>query len=278
MKKRLSLSRIFKQRDKLFQAIRPYTDIELTGTTLYDFVADVYRVLPNYVSHDAVFESCRAFAGTTLTRKLAAEFAWRISGNIDLLISGTPVLPWAQQIKDEWVPLQVIQVDQTTRRNKSGFLFLCRALAGSFCPGTFEQFLSRASCSAIAHVVGFSRAMPHTNSLYFTNLRFWALVEVSKSFDQPQFQQVDCAPAMREHNRKIIAVRTRHMPCPKQYEHLCEQCPIGYDVCRASIYAKKLEQQLCEKCNQSAYFDLTRSTEMCLQCWQLKTSRHLSGA
>jgi hypothetical protein len=278
MKKRLSLSRIFKQRDKLFQTIRPYVGLQLSGDTVHDLVTDIYRVLPNYVSHDAVFESCRVLAGEELTKKAAAEFAWLLAGNIDLLIRGTPALPWTRQVSDEWVPVQVIQVDQTTRRNKPGFLFKCRALAGSFCPATFEQFLSRASCAAIAHIVGFSRAMPHTNSLYFTNLRFWALVEAVKSGEQPQFQQVDCATAMREHNRRILAVRTRSQPCPKDYQHLCEQCPVGYDTCKASIYAKNLEQRSCPNCNTLAYFDLTRSDELCLQCWKLKTLRHMSGA
>jgi len=278
MKKRLSLSRIFKQRDKLFQNIHPYIGLRISGDTLHDLVNDIYRVLPNYVSHDAVFESCRVFAGTELSRKTAAEFAWQLAGNIDLLISAKPVLPWTRQIADEWVPLQVIQVDQTTRRNKAGFIFVCRALAGSFCPATFEQFLSRASCSAIARIVGFSRAMPYTNGLYFTNLRFWGLIEAVKSIENPQFQQVDCATAMRAHNRRILAIRTRTQPCPRDYQHPCEACPIGYNVCKASIYPKQLEQRLCPNCNMTTYFDLTRSTELCLQCWRLKRLWHASGA
>lgn len=68
MKKRLSLSRIFKQRDKLFQTIRLYVGLRLSGETIHDFVTDIYRVLPNYVSHDAVFESCRVLAGEELTK------------------------------------------------------------------------------------------------------------------------------------------------------------------------------------------------------------------
>jgi len=270
MKKRLSLSRIFKQRDKLFQTIKPYIDIRLTGESLHDLVADVYRVLPNYVSNDAVFESCRILAGTKLDRKTAAELAWRIAGNIDLLIKSKPVLPWVGQVKDEWVPVQVIRVDPSSRYKKFGSTFLCRALAGSFCPSTFEQSLSSASCSAIARVVGFSKNMPHTNSLYFTNLRFWAFIEAVKSSDRPQFQQVDCAPAMRAHNRRILAIRTRNQPCPKDFQHLCEHCPIGYDTCRASIYAKNLERRACPACNTLSYFDLTRSDELCLQCWKAK--------
>lgn len=278
MKKRLSLSRIFKQRDKLLQAAKPYIGARIVAATFQDFIADIYRVLPNYVSHDAVFESCRPLAGYELTSKSASVFAWLIAGNVDLLISGVPVVPWVSQAIDEWIPVQVTQVDATARRDNPGFLFTCRALAGAYCPGVFEQFLSRASCAAVARTVGFSRNMPHTNSAYFTSLRFWAFIEVAKSKEQPQFQQIDCAPAMREHNRRILALRTRHAPCPKEYEHLCEHCPVGYGTCRGSLYARGLELRMCSGCNTSAYFDLARSDALCFQCWRVKNFRHVSGA
>jgi hypothetical protein len=273
MKKRLSLSRIFKQRDKLLEIIRPYTNLNINAATLHDLTDDIYRVLPNYVSHDAVFETCRSLVGQPFDKRVAAEFAWRVAGNIDLLLDSRPVLPWTRQVEDEWMPIQVSRVDAASRRNNPGYIFMCRTLAGSYCPGAFSQFMSRASCAAISRIVGFSRNRPYTNGLYFTNLRFWALIEADKSVESLHFQQVDCAPAMQEHNRKIIAVRTRMAPCPQHFDHPCERCVVGRDSCNASIFLRSLVKGECSVCATQSYFDLDRSDKICFLCWQ---SGHLA--
>jgi hypothetical protein len=266
MKKKFNIARVFKQREKLFLALKPYIGALLSGQVFTDVVEDIYPALPDNVSHDAVFESTRCLAGVELTRKIAAEFAWRISGNIDLLTHGRPVIPWTMQIRDEWVPVQIIRVEQAHRHYRPGYLFHCRALAGSPCPLVFEQFLSRGSCAGIARTVGFNSVTPYTNGLHFTNLRMWVGVEAARSAEAPQFQQVDCSAAMKAHNKKLIAIRTRAQPCPRNFSHLCEHCEIGYDECPAAIFPKRLEKKLCENCNEVRYFDPTRHDKYCMAC------------
>jgi hypothetical protein len=277
MKKRLSLSRVFKQRDKLLQTIRPYTGFSITGRTLKDLTDDVYRMLPDCVSHDAVFETCRTLAGLQLDKKTAAEFAWRVAGNIELLVDAIPVIPWTRQIADEWMPIQVTRVDAATLRNNHGYLFECRTLAGSYCPGVFSQYMSRASCSAISRRVGFSKNCPYTNGLYFTNLRFWGFIEVARSAESLHFQQVDCSTALQAHNRKIIAVRTRREPCPQSFDHPCERCVVGRDVCHASIFSRQLVKKHCEFCETASYFDLDRSDTVCFLCGQSGQFAQIAG-
>lgn len=267
MKKKLSLTRIHNQRDKLFQALRPFVDKQIIAGTLQDLIQDVYRALPPHISHDAVFESCRTLAGCALDRKAAAEFAWRLAGNIDILSAGNPVIPWSRQCQDEWMPVQVMRVDPARNRNKSGYSFQFRVQAGSACPMLFEQFMPRASCAGIANIVGFSRNSPYTNGAYFTNLRFWILAEAAKSNESLYFHRVDCSPAMQAYNKKIIAVRTRSMPCPSNFDHPCEHCVVGYDTCPAALFAKHLVQDTCKNCNRRTYFDTARSTELCITCW-----------
>jgi hypothetical protein len=282
MKKRFSLTRVFKQRDKIFQAIKPYIDRPIFGDTVRDLVADVYRVLPNYVSHDAVFESSRglasgALAGATLERKIAAEFAWRLAGNIDKLIAGQPVLPWTRQSADEWLPVLVTRVDDAYRRGKTGCIFHMRVLAGSPCPMLFTQFMSRASCAAISKRIGFSRNIPYVHGAYVTGLRFWAHIDAGKSNESLFFREVDCTPSMRAGNRKILEIRARLQPCPRNYQHECMNCAIGYDTCIAAIFARELTLQLCPRCNLNARFDLTRSEEICLMCWQRNSFKNPAG-
>lgn len=266
MKKRFSIGRVFKQRDKLFLALRPYIGANISGQVFKDLVEDLYPKLPDTVSHDAVFESSRILAGLVLERKTAAEFAWRLAGNISLLNAGTPVAVWTMQVSDEWVPVQILRVDAANKNYRSGYIFHCRALAGSPCPMIFEQFLSRASCAAISRTVGFNNTMPYTNGLHFTNLRMWVGVEAARSTDVPQFQQVDCSSAMQQHNKKLLAIRTRLQPCPQNFEHPCEHCEIGYNECPAAIFPKRLEKKLCENCGETRYFDPSREGNSCLAC------------
>jgi hypothetical protein len=277
MKKRFSLTRVFKQRDKLFQAIRPYIARPIRGNTLTDLVTDIYRVLPNYVSHDAVFESSRYLIGDGLHRKVAAEFVWRLSGNIDKLINGQPVLPWTRQSENEWVPVLVLRVDPAIRRERPGHLFHFRVLAGTSCPMLFSQFMSRASCAGISHIVGFSRNIPYVNSAYFTGLRFWVHIDAERSRDNLFFYEVDCTPSMKAHNRKILEIRLRVAPCPNSYQHDCINCTVGYDTCIAAIFAKQLTAKLCAECNQQSYFDLTRSEAMCVTCWRQRILKNTAG-
>jgi hypothetical protein len=209
------------------------------------------------------------------TRKFAAEFVWRLAGNIDLLSKGEPVIPWTRQIHDEKLPVQVTHVDPGYRHGTPGHFFRLRALAGSFCPGVFEQFFSRGSAKAISRVVGFSRAMPYSNPAYFVGLRFIGCVEANKSKEMPYFGPIDCSPAMKSYNKKIIAIRTRRKPCPRNYEHACEQCPVGADKCKAGIFLRGLIMRYCSTCNKMRQFDISRSEEMCYPCWaEARIKRH----
>lgn len=278
MKKSFKLSQIAKQRDKLFTAIRPYIGLELTATTFTDFVDDVYKTLPPITSHDILFESCRALTGSTLEQRQAAEFSWRLAGNMPVLLSGRPVVPWTKQIDDEWMPVLITHADPAVRRGKSGQLFRFQALAGSYCPLTFEQFMSRASCAAISRFIGFSRAVPYTNPLYFVRLQMLVLADRNKSAEYPQFQQVDCSAGMQARNKQIIKIRLRQLPCPKNYERLCEHCPVGAAQCAASLFTRPLESRYCATCNRITYFDMTRSDSLCLKCWSAKRFRNPAEA
>jgi hypothetical protein len=268
MNKRFSLQRILKLRDKLIQALRPYLDKHIVGETVSDLAEDVYNALPPFTSHDAGFETCRCLAGTQLTMATAAEFAWRIAGNLDNLLNGVPVVPWSRQLTDEWLPVQVLRLDPAYKRGKNGFMARFRVLAGSYCPGIFEQFLSQASCAAIAYAVGFSRTRPYTYSAHLTNLRFAVLVEAARSAEQLYFKEIDCPAAMKAHNIELIDIRVRNKPCLFNYDHMCESCSEGYITCPAAIFQQPLISQHCPKCDNTRPFDLSRSSELCLNCWQ----------
>ena len=199
---------------------------------------------------------------------VAAEFAWRLAGNLDNLLNGIPVVPWSRQLTDEWMPVQILRLDLTNRRGKSGFLTRFRVLAGSYCPGIFEQFLTRASCAVIARAIGFSRSRPYMHGSHLTNLRLAVFIEAARSSEQLYFKEIACPAAMKAHNIELIDIRVRNKPCLFNYDHMCESCAEGYITCPAAVFQQPLSLEHCPKCDSVRAFDLSRSAEMCFNCWQ----------
>lgn len=265
-----SYIRIRNCRDRLAsRALRPYVDATITGDTLRDVCRDILSELPDSVSQPAVFDSVRALAGTKLTKRVAGALAWRLAGNIERLKNGQPVLPWTRQIEDELVPVRVENVRPYKRKNTFGYLFDCRALAGSPCPMLFTQFFSQNSCRAISQTLGFSApwgAYPYTTAMHFVQLFFFAHVEAAKSRETPYFSTVSVSSSMFRDNRTLIEVRTRARPCPEQYEHSCIHCWIGYDQCQYATHPHTYVTRFCASCNSDGFFDPNDSGLMCNRC------------
>lgn len=267
--KLVSFRTAIKYRDLLFTRLAPYVGTTIVGQTFKDFFDDVYDVLPKSVSHDAVFESIRLLAGTQFDRKSAAAFCWRMGGNIHTLIGGGVVVPWTRQVRDEWVPIQIDSLEPFMRKNKAGYLFHCIVVAGSPCPVKFSQFVSRAACFAIGRSSGFTSRrgrMPFVYPEYLTKLIFYGLIDAQRSEEKPYFTKVRNSSAAVTHNRQILDIRYRLQPCPRDYQHDCKQCILGYDACMAAIRPQRLQLMMCSVCNKETYFEQRSVGLVCLAC------------
>jgi hypothetical protein len=268
--KAFSYKRVKDRRDKLFQlALRPYLDAKISGDTVNDVCNDILAYLPVTVSRSALFESIRVLAGTRLSRQEAKTLAWRLAGNIDKLVDGIPVLPWTQQIEDEIVPVCVENVRPMYKRKRAGFLFACRALAGSPCPTLFTEFVSARSCAAISRTLGFSAPFgpyPYSSAFQFVNLLFNAHIEASRSHTMPSFITVTASAGMIKANREKIEVRCRAKPCPEAFEHPCTGCWVGYDQCDFAVHPRTYEVRICPSCHAEGYFDPADFGLECLNC------------
>lgn len=265
-----SYQRIKARRDKLFYtALHPYIDCHLTGSTPHDLTKDIINVLPASVSEGAVFESVRVLAGCRLTKKMAAELAWRLSGNVDRLAAGIPVIPWTQQVADELVPVRLEDMQPMRKKKVKGYLFHCRALAGTPCPNLFTQFISLSSCRGIAETLGFSKPWgpyPCRTPLHFVNLLFYAHIEADKSKTQPSFTKVSTSSSMLRENREKIEIRCRTKPCPEQFTHPCAFCWVGYDNCPAAVHPTTYVARECATCNSMGWFNPGEASLSCQQC------------
>lgn len=265
-----SYSRIKARRDKLFRdALRPYIDAHIVGTVVYDMSKDILAELPDTAVQAAVFSSVRALAGTTLNEAAAGELAWRIAGNVDLLIDGVPILPWTRQIADEHVPVCVISVQPYFRKNNSGQLLKCRALAGTPCPMSFSQFLSDNNCRSISRTLGFSAPWgqyPYSAPAQFVNLLFFAHIEASRSGETPCFAKVSASGSMIKANRQLLEVRCRAAPCPRGYDHSCAVCHVGHVDCVYAVHPITYTPQYCNNCKIDSFFDPKDAGLICVRC------------
>ena len=265
-----SYQRVLGRRNKIFgSALRPYIDQTICGDSVKDLCNDILSVLPEKVSPGAMFESVRAVAGTQLTTKDAAALAWRLAGNYDKLVAGVPVLPWTQQLHDEMVPVCIEDMQPMRRHKVPGFLFYCRALAGSPCPMLFTQFTSLSSCRGIAQTLGFSAPWgpyPYTTPLHFVNLLFHAHVEVGLSGATPGFNKVSASSGMLKENRRKIEIRCRTKPCPQMFGHPCAFCWVGYDNCPAAVHPTTYVERDCATCNAVGWFNPGDPGTTCQQC------------
>jgi|APCry1669189034_1035192.scaffolds.fasta_scaffold00153_15 hypothetical protein len=269
---KFNFSAIKKRRNRIAAFLSEnYVGVTLVGDLIRGMTDGLLHFLPPTVSAPAVFETVRALAGTALDRRKAQEFAWRLAGNIDKLIAGEPVLPWTRQREDEVVPVRVELVIPTRRRDDFGFIFQCRALAGSPCAMLFPQFFSSRSCKVLSRVVGFSNTPwgPHQYggvAAHFTNLMFFAHIEAARSHERPAFQNISIGSGLLRANKELIEVRCRSKPCPFGYEQACGNCYMGYGECSYAVHPQTFVEQHCRTCDTVSFFNPDEPGFMCINC------------
>lgn len=270
--KKFNYSTIKKRRNNIAAFLTSnYLNQPITADNLYAITNELLNMLPSTVVATAVFDSVRVLSGTTIDRRFAQEFAWRLAGNVDRLVDGHPVSPWTRQLEDEVVPVRVERVVPTRRRQDFGFLFYCRVLAGTSCPMQLNQFFSARSCKILSRVVGFSNTPWGAHQYggvgqHFTNLMFFAHILAERSYDRPAFQNISISSSMLKANKALLDVRCRTKPCPTGFEHPCANCHIGYNECSYAVHPATFVEQHCRSCNTLSFFDSDDPGIMCVNC------------
>lgn len=248
-----------------------YLNIPISGDVIFALSNGLMDFFPATVAVSAVFESVRLLAGTSLDRRAAQEFAWRLAGNVDRLIAGEPVTAWSRQLEDEVIPVRVESVTPTRRRNDFGFLFHCRVLAGSPCPMQITQFFSARSCKILSRVVGFSNTPWGLHQYggvgqHFVNLMFFAHIEAERSYERPSFRKISVASSMLKANKELLEVRCRTRPCPRNFENSCVNCYVGYNECSYATHPTTFVEHHCRSCNSLSFFESDNIGLMCINC------------
>lgn len=264
---------ILAHRDRLVRrAFRPMGPIMLRGQFLDELVGRVMGLLPDDIRHDPVFESLRYLSGKKLTDTESLAAAWRIAGNVPRLRRGLPAPPWAVQTEKEWVPLEVISGKPFRNQwNRIGSFFEFRVLAGTPCPMKISAFWSAELCRMVSRRLGFSSPWHHypfKSPMEFVRLRCVVLIDPGLSRLKPAFKDFHEEPpaSIIIWNRKVLKIRKRIRPCPRQWTHPCHKCAIGYENCIGGVHRLNYKRRTCLSCGKEAYFDDDLSTDRCLSC------------
>jgi hypothetical protein len=267
------IAAVLQLRDRLVErAFAPMSGVTISGIFLDELTTRALQVLPARTSRDAVFESIRHLAGHSLDAEEMLVTAWRLAGNVQRLQNGIPVPPWAAQVAEEWVPLEVLRGTVfRNHRGKLGHLFHFRVLAGTPCPMRLKMFWSHGLCRVVSRIVGFSapwHKYPYLSPLEFVRLRLFAKLDPARSTKEPRFWEMQCPPPMVTWNRQILRVRKRVDPCPRGWSHACTTCVLGYVSCPAAVHKLDYMQRLCPHCGELEYFDDDVAAGKCMRCYR----------
>jgi hypothetical protein len=279
-----SIGNVLQLRVKLRQdpSLLRYLGRRLVDEDFKDFLQKLLELLPDSILIQTLRLSILDLVGHTLTVETLDRTAWRIAGNIARLQSGHHVPVWNRQATDEYVPLQIIRVVQTTRFEREHADLWFQVLAGTPTGQVIKKTWSRRFCAVASGRLGFSkpwRALAFKDVRQLFGMRCYGLIEVSRCGTSPDFEQLWLSDdderirpdALYKHNARLLKMRLRESPafkCPKNYPDslLCHTCVIGQDECPVSVHPKTYVQQMCPACNEFTWFDPVAGSRVCLAC------------
>ena len=262
---------------RLLQRLRTSPEIigilgrELNGERYERLVRDIATIFGEKTPIDVLRNSVADLQGVKLTLSSWYHIACRLAGNWHRLSAGHPVPPWTRQTRDEWIALEIEEIERLrTARGKLGFKLHCRALTGSCCPMRLETFWSNSFVAVVKSKLGVSKRHPyqypsrHWSDL--TGMRFEGMLTPVQCEEEPRFTTVRVPASLRQYNRELIDLRERRgFQCPEGYTHACFVCPIGTDRCTAATHPRTYYKRLCPQCKKQAWCD-KRHRGMCVEC------------
>jgi hypothetical protein len=145
-------------------------------------------------------------------------------------------------------------------------------LAGTPVGLKLSRFWTQAQCSYISIELGFSarKGRPLLHPAYLVRLRFSALFEPRLSKERPGFHKVRLTSGLARYNEPLMKDRLYREPgCkPRNYEHACHVCFLGYRSCALATHPLDYKQQICDHCGDpKAWHDpADNDMDMCVRC------------
>jgi hypothetical protein len=150
-----------------------------------------------------------------------------------------PLEPWLVQEKNEWIPVEVLSVQQ---KDQAVYIFRCRALGSKMWGHVFDYRVSLKMAFRMARRAGFNQRneLKRMNDpRQFTDLRL--VLHIAKGSTPGRVKVLDCGEhaATVAYNRGINKQRDPELrKCPFQQKTTCFRCGIGKDKCALAVIEK----------------------------------------
>ncbi len=209
-------------------------EISLRWAQEVAILLDCAKVQVNYL-----VETFRQYVGQKIDRPFVRLLSEQLAARERELETG-PLMDFVQPTKTEWVPIEVLDVEQTSwRDNKPASLFTMRALGGHPAGHILRRKFPNSWLNFLAYRVGFSRRFLYDlEPRHFIGLRFWGYVVPQEGSTEIVFEDLNINPAFRKTNQQIIKLRTRFehdaAECPFDYHHTCFKCTVEKSQCPAA--------------------------------------------
>ena len=286
-----NLSAIEKMRQRLYDdIILNFVHEIISGPVLLELTQTIMLNIPGVWNTDVVRASLIDVCGQQLDKRKAQDIAWRLAGNVQQLKLNRSVPPYLKQTGNEWVPCEIINVEQATRyfaktdkeKLVPGAWITFRILAGSPSGKTITKFWSDKLGAFLSPSFGFAKwknrpekwpehkpYLAYRSSKQYFGLRVNLLVTPELCVDgKLGFEKIRVSKTMQDYNREILTKRSKfNFKCPKNYSHECYSCPIGKDSCIAACHARTYIKRHCPECkSEAAWFDPQAKSDLCLKC------------
>ena len=277
---RYNLSEAGNLRNRLITNFEPFADQMINSEVLNELVENCLQFLPKRTPEFAVRDVLRTFVGRRVTALELRQAAWRIAGNSSTIAAGNVVTPVTSSTITGlgWVPVELLRMWPTRRGNHLFYELRVVALAGAAAGIEVDTLWPQKFIPIVASNLGFTpkykkRPLDHPTEL--VGLWFFTTFKPNKNGDGVTIEGVKCSTVCQSHNRKLIDMRKRLEPCPKQYQHACFRCAVGQDRCIAATHRLTYLLKSCAMCGEKKPMDPECSDSICISCWQgRRTAAH----
>lgn len=223
-----------------------FTDVPLVGDDLTRAVVIIQSVLRwKCLKHTLVESSLSHVIGRKLSAAAWIDLAHALVGNRLQLSRLQAYSPWAVQLVDEFVPVQILKVEEGRKPDGTrGARLTVKVLAGPPAAMRLSWFWTGPQLDARAVKLGFDRVgrpedppKPHVlhHCRELVGLRCHALVSAMASRDVPGLTMMDPGKFV-DRNRSLIKLRYRPVsqyPCPLDLPVFreCHYCPADQAKC-----------------------------------------------
>jgi len=238
-----SISAVLKQQQKLLQDTprqkyigRQLTDQDIKTLAIYfQWKCDRSEVPLSFF-----LSSLDTFRYRTIDEQTLQQFLIRLPAILAAeKMPVQPVEPWFVQDKDEWIPFEVMNVEQ---KEQAVYLFRCRALGSRMVGHEFDYRVSTKMAFRMASRAGFnqrSELKRLADPRQFVDLRL--ILHIAKGSSLDKVKVLDCGEhsATVAYNQKINKLRDPEFrKCPFEQRTTCFRCGIGKDQCTLAVTQK----------------------------------------